>query len=146
MATRSAIGYIENNKIRGIYCHWDGSPESNGVMLEEHYSDINKIKQLIALGNISILNPLVDPPEGADHSFDEPYKDVVVAYGRDRGETDTGALEFDSIAEFVNNYDEYGCEYFYLFDGTYWWCKPYKMIMIDDCCIGAENCDSHDSE
>ena len=37
MSTNSFIAYKENNKITGIYCHWDGYLEYNGDMLKTLY-------------------------------------------------------------------------------------------------------------
>jgi hypothetical protein len=54
MATRSRIG-IENEDgtIRSIYCHWDGN--LNSEILKNHYTDRNKINELLDLGDISML-------------------------------------------------------------------------------------------
>lgn len=70
MATRSRIG-IENEDgtIRSIYCHWDGN--LNGEILKNHYTDRNKINELLDLGDISMLGKELNE---------------VVAYSRDRGE------------------------------------------------------------
>lgn len=86
MSTRAHIGYIENNTIHYIYCHFDGYPEHVGRILQESYTDPEKIKQLIALGDISSLGPKLAPEIGEKHDFSNPAKDVTVAYHRDRGE------------------------------------------------------------
>lgn len=107
MATRSTISIKEGKQIRTIYCHWDGYPSNNGALLLKHYQDEEKVKRLIDLGDISSLAPMVSPDENTihvksqftsegrvyteypnvPHTFETPHKDVVVAYGRDRGET-----------------------------------------------------------
>ncbi len=89
MATRSRIA-IETpaGKVRSIYCHWDGYPEHNGEILFKHYSDPEKLSKLIELGAISSLAPEVSTDK--PHTFDSPVEGVVVAYGRDRGEKDSG--------------------------------------------------------
>jgi hypothetical protein len=87
MATRSRIAIEDQDgTVRSIYCHWDGYPEYNGVVLQENYQTQEKVEQLIALGSISSLKPLVAPPEGVTHKFDDPFDNVTVAYHRDRGE------------------------------------------------------------
>ena len=87
MSTRSHIGFIKGNQITYIYCHFDGYPEYNGCILQEYYTDREKIKKLLNLGNISCLNEELSPKEGEEHSFDgKRAEDVVVAYHRDRGE------------------------------------------------------------
>ena len=30
MATRSAIGIKHGDRVKGVYCHWDGYPEQIG--------------------------------------------------------------------------------------------------------------------
>ena len=66
MSTRSRIGIeFENGTVASIYCHWDGYPDNNGVILLEHYQDVEKIKQLIELGDISSLAPEI----GEKHDF-----------------------------------------------------------------------------
>lgn len=87
MSTRSHIGFIKGNQITYIYCHFDGYPEYNGRILQEHYTDKEKIQELINLGDISCLNKNLSPKEGEEHSFDgKQAEGVVVAYHRDRGE------------------------------------------------------------
>lgn len=85
MATRSRIA-IENpdGSVKSIYCHWDGYPEHNGRILNDHYQERKKVESLIELGSISILDENVDPT--GPHSFENPQDGVTVAYHRDRGE------------------------------------------------------------
>ena len=110
MATRSRIGIeTENGHIESIYCHWDGYPSHNGKILAEHYTDPEKIKALIALGDISSLKENVGPADGVKHSFDEPAENVTVAYHRDRGEELTKARVNYSMDGFErSDYEEYG--------------------------------------
>lgn len=94
MSTRSYICIeTESTKITGemlgIYCHWDGYPEHNGQILVNHYKDREKVKRLIALGDLSSLAPNIDPEPNTAHSFKDPQDNVCVAYGRDRGEENT---------------------------------------------------------
>lgn len=87
MSTRSHIGFIKGNQITYIYCHFDGYPEYNGRILQEYYTNREKIKELLNLGDISCLNKELSPKEGEEHSFDgKQAEGVVVAYHRDRGE------------------------------------------------------------
>lgn len=87
MATRSEIGIeLETEEILSIYCHWDGYPSHNGVILYEFYRDREKVMKLIELGDISSLGPEVSPEEGSSHSYESPVPVVTVAYHRDREE------------------------------------------------------------
>lgn len=85
MSTRSLIGLKENGKFRYIYCHFDGYPEGVGKTLKAYYQDIHKIKQLLKLGDLSILGK--DIGEKQDFN-DKSTKndDWCLAYGRDRQE------------------------------------------------------------
>ena len=112
MATRSRIA-IENEDgtVTSVYCHNDGYVESgNGETLVMHYRDREKVKQLIALGNLSSVSARVKP-QGTIHSFDTPEGGVTVAYHRDRGE-DFDQWQHKSVPDFFNSDIE---EYGYLF-------------------------------
>ena len=104
MSTRSRIGMVmDDGKVISIYCHYDGYPLNNGRILLKHYTDPEKVKALISLGDISLLEAEIEPKAEAapsryakmdgdgkkdlvKHTFDTPQEGVVVAYGRDRGE------------------------------------------------------------
>lgn len=119
MATRSRIGIEnENGRIESIYCHWDGHPRHNGKILAEHYTDVEKIKSLIALGDISSLQENAIPAEGVAHSFEEPAGNVTVAYHRDRGEDFNSARINHSLEAFTkSDVEEYG--YVFTRDGEW---------------------------
>src|SRR5688572_278094 len=86
MGTRSIIAREKDGMVAAIYCHWDGYPSNNGNILQEHYQDDEKVDSLISLGALSALKPEVAPASGEAHTFDDPAKDVTIAYHRDRGE------------------------------------------------------------
>ena len=46
MGTRSRIGVMHGDKLKSVYCHWDGYLEHNGRILQEHY-DSAKANQLV---------------------------------------------------------------------------------------------------
>lgn len=119
MGTRSAIGYAtQDGRIRGKYSHYDGYPAYTGKMLQEHYQQARKIAQMVELGDQSSLDAEIFP-RGA-HSFDSPEQGVTVFYGRDRGEEGVDTQEFDNIADFVDHYENVGCEYFYVWMSGQW--------------------------
>lgn len=71
MSTRSHTGiWNEDGSLDVIYCHWDGYPSYNGALLLHHYQDPEKIPELIALGDISLLAESVKPAEG-EHPFEK---------------------------------------------------------------------------
>lgn len=115
MSTRSLISIQrEDDKYECIYCHSDGYLTYNGAMLLDHYSDKEKVEKLLKLGNLSLLERKIEPNPDSPHSFDydKRQEDVVVAYGRDRGETnqESKIFTFDEMMD-------YGwIEYIYILD------------------------------
>ena len=70
MGTRSNIAYERpNGQVVVTYCHYDGYPEYNGVMLSQHYNNQKKAEELANQGYLSSLKPtLKDSLEGrANH-------------------------------------------------------------------------------
>lgn len=140
MATRSNI-VIKNpdDTFSGIYCHWDGYPEHNGRILLDHYSDIEKVRQLISLGDLSSLQPILVPSAERSHTYENPVKGVCIFYGRDRGEEDVEARHFKSmrdVLKFCSN------SYAYLFQDGKWYYKKYRdekfYILTQKVCEGND--------
>lgn len=129
MATRSYIGIRNlNDTVDYIYCHYDGYPSHNGKILAEHYTTLDKVKELLALGDLSILGAEI----GEQHNFNDRdtslFRNWCLAYGRDRGERGTGA----KLGDFKTVISGVGVDYVYIFDGDYWECydvdNPEKVI------------------
>ncbi len=131
MATRSTISIREvDNTVRTIYSHWDGYPSHNGKLLLEHYTDVDKIRELISLGDISVLDKELHPIgegyinkwEGGEyvrvrtdkpHSFDQRWDGVCLFYKRDRNEP-----KYDNMLPYriYKRFPDEGEEYDYMFD------------------------------
>lgn len=120
MGTRSRIGVMHGDKVKSVYCHWDGYLEHNGRILLEHY-DSAKANHLVALGDLSSLDKNVDIPEGAEHSFQVPLDGVTTFYGRDRGETGTEWKVAHTFEEFLEQADNCGAEYYYIMRDGEWY-------------------------
>jgi hypothetical protein len=61
MGTRSTIALeFADGTVEQVYCHWDGYLENNGMILAKHYMDPFKVKELVALGGFSSLDPTVE--------------------------------------------------------------------------------------
>ena len=119
MATRSRIGLkLEDGTIKHSYCHFDGYPHGVGHTLVKHYSDIEKVKELLSFGDMSFLAPKVTP-DGI-HNFDNPEQDVTVFYGRDRAEADVDSVT-TSIDEYLSVKYSSCIDYQYVFSGERWW-------------------------
>ena len=86
MGTRSNIAYKKSDgKIVSMYCHYDGYPQYNGVMLHKHYNTKEKARALVDNGYQSGLEETVeksnlrrvheDPPT-TYHSFHAFIMDI----------------------------------------------------------------------
>ena len=109
MATRSTIALeYADGTVHQVYCHWDGYLEHNGAILQEHYLDPFKLRDLIDLGAVSSLRPMI----GTKHAFSHfelraeevaGYKllteNMTTFYARDRGEK--------LIVHKFNDYEDY---------------------------------------
>ena len=121
MGTRSAIGYkTDEGKVRAKYSHYDGYVAGCGKTLQEYYQQARKIAQMVELGDQSYMDKEIFPMPGSGHSFNTPEEGVTIFYGRDRGESNVEAVEFDTVQEFVEYYTDSGCEYFYLHTAAGW--------------------------
>ena len=91
MATRSVISKIDkkvsNGEITAVYCHSDGYLNWNGKILNEHYTNGNKVDELLSNGGISVLNENIGKP-GLDFSDYKKFHSLKQSrfYHRDRGE------------------------------------------------------------
>lgn len=126
MSTRSLIAMqLEDDKYKTIYCHFDGYLSHNGALLLDYYNTTEIINELLELGNISCLAKNLYPDPTMIHGFgyNERQEDVVVAYGRERGEKNTEAI----ILSYKELTDEYGdADYIYVFtqDNKWMYLKP----------------------
>jgi hypothetical protein len=107
-----------SGKVSQIYCHYDGYVEHNGKILVEHYYNLEAVEALIALGDLSVLGKYLLPNSNEVHTFEDPVKDVCIAYGRDRGETSTAPAIFDDTGWL--GYEGRSEEYDYIFKNGEW--------------------------
>lgn len=115
MSTRSNIGVRNlDGTVEYIYCHYDGYPEYNGKILAEYYTNINRVNELLKLGDLSVLGKFI----GEKQDFDNRVKDCCLAYSRDRGETGVSS----STSTLENLLSNTTIDYVYIFDGQYWEC------------------------
>lgn len=117
MATRSTIARKVGEQIQSIYCHWDGYPSGVGANLQEHYTTAEKIDQLFALGDLSVLGAQIGSKKDFDTSV---LNDECLAYGRDRGEHGVAAKVHETYVDFINSRAAQGCEFAYLWNGANW--------------------------
>ena len=111
MSTRSYIALKEGNGYRGIYCHFDGYPEGVGAILTNHYTNLNKIQNLISQGHASYLEKSIEESRFYHTWINEPLQ--IDGYN--------SAKELESTAAHM------GCEWLYLFQDNQW-----KTIKLQD--------------
>jgi hypothetical protein len=121
MATRAIIAKLDDNGVKAIYNHSDGYLEHAGRILAEHYRDESKVDELIAQGDISIIDENI----GVKIDFND-YKTRYANkqckfYMRDRGEKYKHAEQLKDeteLIEFSNNCD---VDFIYMFAYGYWY-------------------------
>lgn len=112
MSTPCRIGKINANKtVESIYCHWDGYPSYIAPILLGSYNTKEKVEELLALGDISVLAKNIAPKTDA-HALDNPEEDVVIAYHRDRGDELTPAKLHKTKSEMQQQWSSHS----YLYD------------------------------
>jgi hypothetical protein len=117
MATRSTIALeFADDTVGQVYCHWDGYLSHNGTILLENYSDPFKLRDLIDLGDLSVLAAEI----GTKHDFDARVEGVCTFYGRDRDESDTQAKYFDNFEDYAANHQTEEYEYILRKDGQWY--------------------------
>jgi len=130
MGTRSRIGVMHGDKVKSVYCHWDGYLAHNGVILQEHY-DSARANHLVALGDLSALRPEI----GDQHAFSQfevddmdrddfirTTENMCTFYGRDRLEENTEFKVAHTFEEFLEQCDNCAAEYYYIMKDGVWYC------------------------
>lgn len=105
MATRSFIGLEQDKQVKYIYCHHDGYLEGVGAVLLQCYKKLDKVKQLIKLGDISSIRQEIEQIQPYDK---EPH------------------ITFCRLDEYLNQSValDLNIEYFYLFKENKWLYAP----------------------
>ena len=128
MGTRSRIGVMHGDKVKSIYCHWDGYLDGVGNTLLKHY-DSAKANNLVALGDMSSLRADIgekhafskfDPVTNIEHQ--EHNDEWCTFYGRDRGEKGVEFKVSQTTEEFMEQCDLCGAEYYYIMKDGVWYC------------------------
>lgn len=129
MATRSCIGIKHGDRIKSIYCHYDGYLSHVGLALHTYYQDSIKVNKLISMGDMSGIGADI----GEEHDFDQRndhledgIATICTFYGRDRQEEAVEFKSFDNEESFMDYYDGCGVEYYYLYDHGVWYVNAYR--------------------
>jgi hypothetical protein len=130
MSTRSHIGLLlEDGHIESIYCHHDGYLSHNGHILDSFYNDFDKIKELLALGDLSVLGEKLGEKQDFNefHHRTTKFDDsTCLAYGRDRGEDNVSSQTFDTESEFLDKCKE---DFTYLFKEGKWYYRTWNKTL-----------------
>lgn len=118
MSTRSYIGKkLSDGQVKYIYCHFDGYPSHNCVILKEHYNTEEKVDQLLELGDLSSLGEEIGEKQDFDSTENKRW---CMAYGRDRGESGVEA-NVAPLEEIIGDQD-----YTYVFENGEWRCWSWE--------------------
>ena len=99
-----------------IYCHWDGYPSCAGKTLRDHYKDEAKVRELMSLGDLSVLGAEI----GVKHDFYQEDSGMCTAYARDRGEEGVDQLHSHDFGELVQSTYDCGGKWLYVFENGKW--------------------------
>lgn len=113
MSTSSSIAILNlDGTVDSSYCNSDGYLSGNGQKLYLYYRNLDKVRHLISLGDMSSLSDEISPPHGVEHNFDNRHKGVCIFYGRDRGEEGVDTKTYESLEHYLQ---EGGYEYDYIY-------------------------------
>jgi len=113
MDTRSLIGIETGDTVKTIYCHWDGYPSHNGIILVDNYNTPSKIYELLALGDLSTLKEITGECWAYHRDKKESY-DTVKAKD----------IKYSDLEKYAN---DCGVDYIYLYNEEFEWeCFKYN--------------------
>jgi hypothetical protein len=117
MGTPASIGMIHpvTGQVDTIRVNYDGYLEYMGNLLVEHYTDPKKIRDLLALGDISSLGETIDS---------------TIAYCRDRQEEDQTVITYVNEDQYWLNAESYA--YLYSADDVWYVIRHGRKITIED--------------
>ena len=104
MGTRSRVGVMHGDKVKSVYCHYDGYLECTGQILLKYY-DSPRANELVALGDNSGVK--------------ERLEDIN--FYRARGEVDIEYQVAHTFTEFLEQVDGCGGEYYYIMRDGVWY-------------------------
>ena len=104
MGTRSRVGVMHGDKVKSVYCHYDGYLECTGQILLKYY-DSPRANELVALGDNSGVK--------------ERLEDIN--FYRARGEVDIEYQVAHTFEEFLEQVDGCGGEYYYIMRDGVWY-------------------------
>ena len=131
MATRGRIAIKENGKYRYIYNHYDSHLDNLGVTLFKYYKNVDKVRELINLGDVSSVGKTVENTASCYKEFmdlDNDHRGTVAYFREGRTWKDFDhynpneewenckPTEVDTLEEVLNVEEVLGEEFIYIFD------------------------------
>ena len=121
MATRATIAKLDDNGVKAIYSHSDNYLAHTGKILAEHYQDESKVNELLAHGDVSIIDKNI----GVKIDFND-YKTRYANkqckfYMRYRGEKYKQAEQLKDEAELIEFSKGCDVDFIYMFAYGYWY-------------------------
>lgn len=129
MGTRSLIAKQTGpDTYRAIFCQLDGHLESQGAMLLEHFNTPEQVDKLLALGDLYLLHPTLEPDPALPHNFESRQQDVTIAFHRDWGMDGMEAKDY--TLEALDSSDEL-IKFIYIFNQDSEW-KYFQGCYLPD--------------
>ena len=122
MATRAIIAKLDNKGVKAIYSHSDNYLEHTGRILDQHYANEDKVDELLAHGDVSIVGENIGVKiDFNDYKLRAENKQCLF-YDRDRGEENKEATNLNNetkLLEFA--FEECDAEVVYMFAYGSWY-------------------------
>lgn len=125
MSTRSRIGIVNaDGTVTHVYCHYDGYPSHHAPILLGAYDTEEKVRELLAMGSISVLDRSIGEAQGP---YDVRPEGWCSFHGRDYRSSHMPA-ETTAPEEFLAAAVGSDAEWVYLFaEGTWRYAPQHKM-------------------
>jgi len=117
MGTRSNIAYQRpNGQVIMTYCHYDGYPEYNGLLINKHYNNQSKAEELANQGYLSSLQPTIEESLEGRANIEPPQI-------------------YHSLHSYINDIN-FDIEWIYLFKNNQWYVAEHKVSYLTELSVG----------
>ena len=117
MGTRSNIAYQRpNGQVIMTYCHYDGYPEYNGLLINKHYNNQSKAEELANQGYLSSLKPTIEESLEGRANIEPPQI-------------------YHSLHSYINDIN-FDIEWIYLFKNNQWYVAEHKVSYLTELSVG----------
>jgi hypothetical protein len=117
MGTRSNIAYERpNGQVVVTYCHYDGYPDYNGVILNENYDTPKQAEELANQGYLSSLQPTIEESLEGRANIEPPQI-------------------YHSLHSYINDIN-FDIEWIYLFKNNQWYVAEHKVSYLTELSVG----------